>query len=441
MTGALAGVGGYSYWLFCVYRIHKILAEYTQGKYPIAAWKSVAFHFIPLFSVYWIFKWPGTLANFVNSRPSADGTGRRMRRWLPAVALFIASLMTPLFGLKAGVGFQLLLVFAVGLYMTRNLKRVVPCPEPISLRQLEQLKVSASVGIGAAFSLILFDGLLEFFSPSYWTPEGKAHELVTIGLVSAGVTVFMEPLFEKLRLQLGIAHDHPFLEPKRSLWLRLTVFVTLYLASLLHSIAETATNKLIEQLTAVDPWEGERKIVALASALLISGVITGFWIGAANLRRPGAARSGALTGAASGVVVSLMVLSSLTSARTGAISPARGLEYHFAFPGMPPVVAHYIGSEDFSITVLVFLSIPWMLMGFAGGAVIDKRWARGSAGNLAFNIVGAAIVAGLSGHFVRPGWIPAFSYLPAATGWTLALIACSSSRILGLEEARVHSDH
>ncbi len=159
-----------------------------------------------------------------------------MRRRLPAIALLISTMITPLFGFEIGIGFQLALVFAVGLYLTRNLERVLPRPEPICLRRLKQLTVSASAGVGAAFSLLVFEAFHDFFAR---TPKAdRIHELVVIGLVSVGVMVFLEPLSEKLRLLL--VHDHIMLKSKKSLWLRLAVLGVLLSTSLLDGMAHTA---------------------------------------------------------------------------------------------------------------------------------------------------------------------------------------------------------
>ena len=429
-AGALAGLGGYIYWLFCVHRIHKILAEYTQGKYPIAPWKSVAFLFIPLYAVYWIFKWPATLANFVSSRPSPDGNARLMRRRLPAIALLISTMITPLFGFEIGIGFQLALVFAVGLYLTRNLERVLPRPEPICLRRLKQLTVSASAGVGAAFSLLVFEAFHDFFAR---TPKAdRIHELVVIGLVSVGVMVFLEPLSEKLRLLL--VHDHIMLKSKKSLWLRLAVLGVLLSTSLLDGMAHTAVENWMK-----DP-QGPQKMMELAAAMLISGGITYFWIGAGHLHRPHAMRSGAFSGAAL-AVVAFLVLSSVASPRTAETSMEGSLEQHFVLPGVPSIVTQHLGSGDFSAKALLILAIPWLLMGLAGGAVIDKRWAHSCAGNLALSVIGAGIVAGLLLRLISPGWTETFAYLPAVGGWVVALILCCSAKTLGLEEAPAHSAH
>lgn len=429
-TGLLAGFGGYGYWLFCVYRIHKILAEYMEGKYPIAPWKSVVFQFIPFYSWYWLFKWPATLADYVNARAGTDGNARHMRSRIPSVALLTASLC----GFGPAIGFQLLLFFATGLYLNHNLKRVLPRPEPISLRRLEQLKVSASVGIGAAFSLVMFEALHEFFSSvTPWIE--KAHQLFAICLVSIGVIIFLEPLFDKLRVLLGVAPDHPVLESRRSIWLRVAVFGILVSTSLLHGIAHTTMDKWME-----DPAAGPRKLMALAAALVISGGVTYFWIGAAHRRPSHAARSGAFSGAALAALVFLL-LSSVASPGTAAVSMnGSAIVHHVALPGVPSIVTEQIESGVFPTRALLALTVPWLLIGFSGGAVFDKRWAHCCALNLVISIVGAGIVAGLLLRFFGGGgWAEAFSHLPAVAGWVLSLIVCCSPITLGLEEASARS--
>lgn len=57
---------GVAYWFFCVYRIHNILDIITNFQYPISPSKAILGHFIPFYNIYWVFKWPNELANFVN---------------------------------------------------------------------------------------------------------------------------------------------------------------------------------------------------------------------------------------------------------------------------------------------------------------------------------------------------------------------------------------
>jgi len=56
------------YWFHCVYKIHLILEKMTNNSYPISPWKSVSFHFIPIFTYYWIFKWTKEVTVFSNDK-------------------------------------------------------------------------------------------------------------------------------------------------------------------------------------------------------------------------------------------------------------------------------------------------------------------------------------------------------------------------------------
>jgi hypothetical protein len=62
------GFPGIVYWMFCVHRIHKILAEMTGGRYPISPLEAALKHLIPFYNLYWVFKWPGEFSDYVNSR-------------------------------------------------------------------------------------------------------------------------------------------------------------------------------------------------------------------------------------------------------------------------------------------------------------------------------------------------------------------------------------
>jgi len=68
------------YWLVCVYELHVVVMQASAGTYPIKPQRAAWFHLIPLFSLYWVYKWPRELARFVNSRlgnalMSPDRTG------------------------------------------------------------------------------------------------------------------------------------------------------------------------------------------------------------------------------------------------------------------------------------------------------------------------------------------------------------------------------
>ena len=56
------------YWLVCVYEFHVILAHATAGQYPIKPLRSAWFHLIPIYGLYWVYKWPREMTRFINSR-------------------------------------------------------------------------------------------------------------------------------------------------------------------------------------------------------------------------------------------------------------------------------------------------------------------------------------------------------------------------------------
>src|SRR5580692_4263845 len=59
---------GFIYWLVCVYRYHVVMQHAPGWKHSISPARAVGFHFIPLYNLYWVFKWPQEIARFVNWR-------------------------------------------------------------------------------------------------------------------------------------------------------------------------------------------------------------------------------------------------------------------------------------------------------------------------------------------------------------------------------------
>ena len=66
------------YWLYCVYKFHEAVGRIPGYRHPITPTAAVAWHFVPSYNIYWIFKWPNALANFVNWRMQA----KRMHGWI-----------------------------------------------------------------------------------------------------------------------------------------------------------------------------------------------------------------------------------------------------------------------------------------------------------------------------------------------------------------------
>ena len=105
------------YWFVCEFQYHKILAAVPNYTHPISPGKAVGFHFIPAYNVYWVFRWPSTIAGFVNARLGAP----LMRGWVLGVAMFCSILCQTFLDAAFGAA---LLFLATG-YLAAFLKRAL----------------------------------------------------------------------------------------------------------------------------------------------------------------------------------------------------------------------------------------------------------------------------------------------------------------------------
>jgi hypothetical protein len=64
----LLGFVSFVYWLVCIHKLHVVLALVPGWQHPISPARAVWFHFIPVYNLYWLYKWPRECANFVNWR-------------------------------------------------------------------------------------------------------------------------------------------------------------------------------------------------------------------------------------------------------------------------------------------------------------------------------------------------------------------------------------
>ena len=112
----LISIGGFVYWLFCVHRFHKILIELTHGRYSITGAEAVGKHFIPLYNIYWVFKWPDVMSDYINAR----GRVRMMPGFLVGLILFLPLILRYFDG-----GLGLLMLFGTTAYISSKLKQHV----------------------------------------------------------------------------------------------------------------------------------------------------------------------------------------------------------------------------------------------------------------------------------------------------------------------------
>lgn len=286
----------WGYWLFCIYRIHRVLGKITNGLYPIGPAKALGLSFIPLFNVfYWNFKWTREVADFIRAR---DAKVRVGRHW-PGLVLLLAWML----GLFVRPGSGLALVFLVGMYLTRKLAQVVRCSEKACFtRKTEPVSLAISAGIGAAFAFILAQALTAF--PGH---EHKSAEVTAILLVSLGLMWFIEPASEKMRHWCGLEPEHPHVQARRPILFQVAIFVFLFVTSITHALLH---EQIFHQLSTTG--------MVLLIGLIASGSITYSWVAGAQ-RLP---RESAKLGLLGGVLVGVFMLSPLRLAIVNTMFPA-----------------------------------------------------------------------------------------------------------------------
>jgi hypothetical protein len=108
------------YWLVCVYEYHLVLAQVTAGEYPIKPLRAAWFHLIPIYGLYWVYKWPRELAVFVNSRLQSP----LMKPDKTGLLVFFAFI----FFLLLDRGLGMILLFWAASYLSACLRRALAKP-------------------------------------------------------------------------------------------------------------------------------------------------------------------------------------------------------------------------------------------------------------------------------------------------------------------------
>jgi hypothetical protein len=108
------------YWLVCVHRYHVVLANVPGWKHPISPSRAVWFHFIPVYVIYWVFRWPAAIADFVNQRLRSPV----MNKWTVGT-MFFSSLLCRLFVDSA---LSVAMMFFACTYVSGFLQRALAAP-------------------------------------------------------------------------------------------------------------------------------------------------------------------------------------------------------------------------------------------------------------------------------------------------------------------------
>lgn len=110
------------YWLSCVHRFHRVLNQLSpyvagQSTYPITPGQAVGYNFIPFYNLYWIFKWPSTLATFLRESLSVNVASGGFLGLVLFLGLLLARVIDGFLGFTC--------IFFIGLYISRKLRRAM----------------------------------------------------------------------------------------------------------------------------------------------------------------------------------------------------------------------------------------------------------------------------------------------------------------------------
>ena len=123
-------LAGGIYWLVCVYKIHKILEELSRGRYPYSPIGAALRHLIPFFNLYWLFKWPMELSDYLASK----GRVKMIPGAVIGLLLLLAGLLRALDG-----AISLTVTFGVTMYVSSKLKAHVKAMQGVTPDQLPPL--------------------------------------------------------------------------------------------------------------------------------------------------------------------------------------------------------------------------------------------------------------------------------------------------------------
>ena len=126
----IIGFVSLGYWLFCVHRLHKILAQLSHNRYSISPGEAVIKHFIPILSIIFIFQWPAALSEYINER----GRVKMISGYVIGTMLLLSLLLRFVDG-----AFGTAALFGVTMYVSAKLKKHVKTLKQVTADQLPPL--------------------------------------------------------------------------------------------------------------------------------------------------------------------------------------------------------------------------------------------------------------------------------------------------------------
>jgi hypothetical protein len=252
----------------------------------------------------------------------------------------------------------------------------------------DAISISISAGLGGAFGLVLWRSAWSFWNLSRWD---QFDEGIAILVVALGVVKFIEPISRGLKKTFKAEpHCDPLIK-KRSI--QIVTFLILVGTSLAHG--------LLHKLVQNNP-SGIAGIVL--AGLLIPGGITYCWLWGAGRTPPRAKRFGLL----GGIILCTGMLWAFYVLMGGRLPIGGGL------------VRVPVADAE---TAILFLSIPWAIIGFAGGLAVDKGWGKRPSRAILLSIVSPLLLLDL--YFVlthEVGIIQAMDDWLKTIGWGIGIM-------------------
>lgn len=173
----LVYIGVLIFWYACVYRLHKAIQHNLAHHYPITPGKAVGYHFIPLYNLYWIFKWPIEMAKFINSKISSG----RIYGWLLGLILFSGFCL-----ISWDVSVGLIVLFSTGFYLTQKVgevmdQTVLSGEAPAQRQQSKAVDALVIVLLLALGSTFLFLGIYQVVNAQNFGAGGFAGTIALTG--------------------------------------------------------------------------------------------------------------------------------------------------------------------------------------------------------------------------------------------------------------------
>jgi hypothetical protein len=129
----MASIIAFAYILNCINAYHWVLTQVDGWRHPISPRRAVRFHFIPVYNLYWNFKWPVEIAKFVNWRTQANTASGVFIGTVVLGGFTIWGLLGPLMGLPI-----VLLAFAYVSKCLRLAFAAAPVPRELHQQRVEQ---------------------------------------------------------------------------------------------------------------------------------------------------------------------------------------------------------------------------------------------------------------------------------------------------------------